>query len=144
MTLQTAADWQNPCWPRLWLYNLHYFDDLASDAAAAHRDWHRALVARWIGENPPMQGPGWEPYPLSLRIANWIKSALGPASGGPAWTSDRIASLALQVRCLLQLEYHLLGNHLWANAEGADLRRLLLRRPGGPRLARAGRGDPLP
>jgi hypothetical protein len=58
---------------KLWLYNLHYFDDLNGVAAAERTAWHRALLARWVAENPPGVGNGWEPYPSSLRIVNWIK-----------------------------------------------------------------------
>jgi hypothetical protein len=57
-----ADDWNRPDWPKLWLYNLHYFDDLNADAAAARVAWHRALVSRWVAENPPATGTGWEPY----------------------------------------------------------------------------------
>lgn len=113
-TVASAADWNRADWPRLWSYNAHYFDDLAADGADARRDWHRALVARWIAENPPGQGTGWEPYPTSLRIVNWVKWALREEP------LDRGAqqSLAVQARFLRRrLEFHLLGNHLWANAK---------------------------
>jgi hypothetical protein len=53
-----AADWNRADWPKLWLYNLHYFDDLNADAAATRVAWHRAFVARWIVENPPAAGNG--------------------------------------------------------------------------------------
>jgi len=101
--------WNDAERDKLWLYNLHYFDDLnaadalrsadapnaaadqcaadalnadANQCATAERhfvadsiraDWHRALVQRWISENPPGQGNGGEPYPTSLRIVNWVK-----------------------------------------------------------------------
>jgi len=34
------------------------------------------LIQRWIEENPPVAGNGWESYPLSLRIVNWVKWGL--------------------------------------------------------------------
>ena len=112
--LDGPDDWNNPAWEKLWLYNLHYFDDLNAQDAAAREDWHRALIQRWIVENPPGQGNGWEPYPLSLRIVNWIKWALAGHPLEAAW----IHSLAVQVRFLRRrLEHHLLGNHLFANAK---------------------------
>ncbi len=106
--------WCNPRCSKLWRYNLHYFDDLHAASAETRRDWHLALIERWIAENPPAQGDGWEPYPLSLRLVNWGALAL---SGVPlpdaAW-----ASMAVQARWLIQrLEWHLLGNHLFANAK---------------------------
>ena len=33
------ADWNRPDWDKLWLYNLHYFDDLNAESAAERRDW---------------------------------------------------------------------------------------------------------
>ncbi|WP_309089055.1 alginate lyase family protein [Phenylobacterium sp.] len=112
--LAGPGDWDNPAWPRLWLYNLHYFDDLDALGAEGRRAWHAALIARWIAENPPPSGPGWEPYCLSLRIVNWCRFAW---SGGRL-EAAAVESLAVQVRALAdQLEIHLLGNHLWANAK---------------------------
>ena len=48
--------WNDPARDKLWLYNLHYFDDLNAADAPARADWHRALVQRWMSENPPGQG----------------------------------------------------------------------------------------
>lgn len=106
--------WDDPAKAKLWRYNQHYFDDLNAEGAEGRRAWHRGLIARWIAENPPGHGSGWEPYPVSLRIVNWVKFAL---SGG---TLDATAhqSLAVQARWLTKrLEWHLLGNHLFANAK---------------------------
>ena len=112
--IATAQDWNRAEWPKLWLYNAHYFDDLVADGAAGRIDWHRALLALWVAENPPGSGNGWEPYPTSLRIVNWIKWALA----GNALDADPLHSLAVQARWLRgRLEHHLLGNHLWANAK---------------------------
>jgi uncharacterized heparinase superfamily protein len=106
--------WDNPDWPKLWRYNLHYFDDLNAAGAEARSAWHSNLIARWIADNPPGRGTGWEPYPTSLRIANWIKWALA----GNAGSSEFMHSLAVQARWLSRrLERHLLGNHLFANAK---------------------------
>lgn len=99
---------------RLWRYNLHYFDDLNALGGEQRTDWHEAELVRWIEENAPVAGTGWEPYPTSLRIVNWIKWSLaGHALGGRALTS-----LAQQVHWLTRrIEWHLLGNHLFANAK---------------------------
>lgn len=110
----TAGDWSRPDWPKLWLYNAHYFDVLATDAAAANPARADAAIANWIAENPPGSGIGWEPYPLSLRIVNWIKWALD----GHRLSAAALQSLAVQARYLLRrIEWHLLGNHLLANAK---------------------------
>lgn len=113
-SLECPDDWNHEQWPRLWLYNLHYFDDLAADNAASRAAWHAALIRRWVAENPPGEGEGWQPYPTSLRIVNWVKWALT----GNQLDSAALHSLAVQTRFLRRrLEVHLLGNHLWANAK---------------------------
>ena len=113
-SLSVAADWNDPGADRLWLYNLHYFDDLNAAGRGRRRAWHERLVARWITENPPDFGAGWESYPLSLRIVNWIKWACS----GFSLSDAAVHSLAVQARYLRRrLEYHLLGNHLLANAK---------------------------
>jgi uncharacterized heparinase superfamily protein len=113
-TIAASGDWNRQDWPKLWLYNAHYFDDLAAHDAGARANWHAALISRWIAENRPASGPGWEPYPTSLRIVNWVKWAL---RGGSLDDGARL-SLAVQTRFLhKRLETHLLGNHLWANAK---------------------------
>jgi len=108
------ADWNTPERDKLWLYNLHYFDDLRAQEAEARTKWHRSLIAQWIEQNPPGFGNGWEPYPLSLRIVNWVKWAVA----GNELEQEWVQSLAIQVRFLRKsLEWHLLGNHLLANAK---------------------------
>ena len=130
------AQWNAPAKAKLWLYNLHYFDDLAAPADAARRDMQRELVARWIAENPPGKGNGWEPYPVSLRIANWVKWALAGETLQPAW----LDSLALQTRWLAdRLEWHLLGNHLLANAKALVLGGLFFSGTEAEQWLRAGR-----
>jgi len=109
-----AMAWNDPGRAKLWLYNLHYFDDLRARGATERGAWHRALIARWIAENPPGLGNGWEPYPVSLRIVNWIAWGLAGHQPPPGFAD----SLAIQARWLSRrLEHHLLGNHLLANAK---------------------------
>ncbi len=110
----SGGDWNSPGIPKLWLYNLHYFDDLNAQDAASRAAWHALLLARWIAENPPGVGNGWEPYPLSLRLVNWLKWVLA----GNELSGAAVHSLAVQARFLTRrLEVHLLGNHLFANAK---------------------------
>ncbi len=113
--VRTADDWAAPGHSPLWAYTLHYFEDLVADGAASRRAWHDALVQDWIDRHPPLSQPGWAPYPLSLRIANWIMAILdGWDAPEPVW-----GSLALQAHILDQsVEHHLQGNHLLANAKG--------------------------
>ena len=107
----SATDWNNGAWKKLWLYNLHYFDCLRQEGGC---EGSKALIAQWIKENPLGMGNGWEPYPISLRVVNWIKWALE----GNVLDEAMRESLCLQVRWLRpRLEYHLLANHLLANAK---------------------------
>ena len=109
-----AIGWDDPEVAKLWRYNQHYFDDLNAFDAGHRAVAHAGLVTRWIAENPPASGTGWEPYPVSLRIVNWIKWAMG----GGALSANAAHSLAVQARWLCRrLEFHLLGNHLFANAK---------------------------
>jgi len=87
----------------LWLYNLHYFEyaDLT-------------LIERWIKENPVGSGIGWDPYPTSLRVANWCKWGISQESV-PKNVCSSIATQAAWIEELL--ETHLLANHLLANAK---------------------------
>lgn len=98
-------DWNPAALPRLWRYHLHYFDDRRSPHFAR-------LAERWIAEHLAGAQPGWEPYPLSRRIPNWVIWMLD----GHAPVPGMLASLDRQAASLAaQLEYHLLGNHLLAN-----------------------------
>lgn len=109
-----AQDWNTPNRDKLWLYNLHYFDEFVAPADHERAVWRRALIERWISENPPGAGNGWEPYPTSLRIVNWVKWFLSGERAEKHW----LDSLAVQARWLTErLEWHLLGNHLFANAK---------------------------
>lgn len=110
----TGRGWDDAALAKLWRYNLHYFDDLNATHAHERAGLHRELLQRWVRENPPARGTGWEPYPTSLRIVNWIKWALA----GNALPSESIESLAVQTRWLTRrIERHILGNHLYANAK---------------------------
>ncbi|HEY2630436.1 MAG TPA: alginate lyase family protein [Usitatibacter sp.] len=98
----------------LWLYNLHYFDDLNAEGNRARRPWHDEAISRWLAQNRPGRGPGWAPYPASLRIVNWIKMLCA----GAVPVDGMLQSLVIQSEQVSRnLEYHLLGNHLLANAK---------------------------
>jgi uncharacterized heparinase superfamily protein len=113
-SLSGNSGWNDAGIEKLWLYNLHYFDDLNSANAGDRKVWHQALITRWLLENLPASGNGWEPYPTSLRIVNWIKWLIN----GNVIVPGMLESLALQASWLAKrLEWHLLGNHLFANAK---------------------------
>ena len=103
--------WNDESLDMLWRYNLHYFDCLAAKNAEDAK-----LVERWIAENPKGSIPGWDPYPTSLRIVNWVKY-LNNNSELPA--SQRLSienSLRDQLYWLSNhVEWHIMANHLMAN-----------------------------
>jgi uncharacterized heparinase superfamily protein len=104
--------WNNTDQTKLWLYNLHYFDYL--NQPTINITEANTLINDWIGQNEIGQGNGWEPYPISLRIVNWIKYLSWTRNGTPTDIINQ--SLYLQCRFLFEhLEYHLLGNHLFKN-----------------------------
>jgi uncharacterized heparinase superfamily protein len=114
-----AGDLQSHGWngsekEKLWRYNQHYFDDLNGKDSPDRNNWHRRLLSDWLLSNPRAGSVGWEPYPLSLRIVNWIKWDLAEGELSDACRK----SLYLQGLTLEKnVEHHILGNHLLANAK---------------------------
>lgn len=130
-----SPDWHEQNLPKLWQYNLHYFDDLNAFNHSERQSWHQDLIESWIQRNPRGQGVGWEPYPLSLRIINWIKWDL---SGGGL--SSRAQQSLLEQACFLEknLEFHILGNHLFSNAKALCFAGAYFRGPQAERLREKG------
>ncbi|WP_286829443.1 MULTISPECIES: heparinase II/III family protein [Kordiimonas] len=126
--------WDGPEHSKLWRYNQHYFDDLNAVGAENRRSWHDGLINDWILNNEPGVGSGWEPYPTSLRIVNWVKASLN----GLELSAEAHASLFMQ-SCWLyrRVEWHLLANHVLVNAkalvfagcyfQGAEADRILVK-----------------
>ena len=110
--LDLPADWNNESLSKLWVYNLHYFEDLLSDNAQEKHSFHFQLINSWVDQNPVGYGNGWEPYPTSLRIVNILKAWLG----GLELDEKLFSSLFAQASFLSNdLEKHLLGNHYFVN-----------------------------
>ena len=107
--------WDNEFTPKLWRYNLHYFECLLQVGSSTDQSENQnSLIEKWIDNNPFGMGTAWEPYPTSLRIINWIKWHWH--CGGLSQKAK--LSLWNQVRWLKNRpEYHLLGNHLFINAK---------------------------
>lgn len=122
--IHSVADqhWEPANKSKLFVYNLHYFDDLRAGPESSlglekRLLWQQALISNWIDNNPPVQGNGWEPYPLSLRVINWMTWALR-APSQERLSPEAVHSLAIQIRFLAKrIEWHLLGNHLFVNAK---------------------------
>ena len=120
--LNDAADFGNdPDWTAngkdlLWRYNLHYFSYLMADGGISEQG-ARHLIEHWIAENPPGTKDAWDPFPISLRLVNWIKY-LSATPSIPVWAESAVRSACMQALWLEnRLEYHLLGNHLFKNAK---------------------------
>lgn len=116
--LSLASDRQKTTDDKLWLYNLHYFDFLNSQDSERWFKEHIEILKGWIKDNSKVAGEGWEPYPTSLRISNWIKYFIRQNLANESFRE----SLVQQARFLSRrCEYHLLGNHLFANAKALIL-----------------------
>jgi uncharacterized heparinase superfamily protein len=115
--------WSGEGLPKLWSYNLHYFEY----AFALSYESARALVLDWIAAHPLRKGQvGWEPYPISLRLGVWCRYFLGlhakRTAEDPALRAALWRSMSLQADWLAaHLEHHLLGNHLLENGAALAL-----------------------
>ena len=116
-------DWNATEFPRLWLYHLHYHEYLHRLPFRMARD----VVLDWIVRHRPGPGRvGWEPYPVSRRIANWCTYFLGRersrTHADDAFRDTLWASLCEQADHLQRRpEWHLLGNHLLEDAVALSL-----------------------
>jgi uncharacterized heparinase superfamily protein len=122
----TMPDWRACPVSRLWTYHLHYFD-YAADLAWAWRltgdrqfiDRFTELTLGWIEATHDGVGPGWHPYPTSVRVRRWLEALLLAGSAVPEEASERIlASVAGQCAVLAErVEWQLRGNHLQRNLQ---------------------------
>ena len=125
-----AIAWAGKDMPKLWRYNLHYFDYLQEPQRSVENKSH--LVSDWIEHNPQGTVDAWEPYTASLRIVNWVKyflslsaASLKNNTGDAGGTKgefhaglkpDWLTSLYTQALWLEQnIEYHILANHYLKN-----------------------------
>lgn len=116
VTGRLNENWNDDAFPKLWLYNLHYQDDLNALGSKDRIELIDKIVSNWISRNPPATGNGWEPYCISLRIVNWVKWIFRNENNNipEHWFS----SLKTQAKVLEQrVEYHVLANHLFANGK---------------------------
>ena len=116
-TVGFPPDWNITNAPRLWRYHLHYHEFLwLLDFAHA-----RAVVLHWIANHRLGPGQvGWEPYPTSLRLANWCAVFFGHHRAHTIEDETLCATLWASIceqaaHLQRSLEWHLLGNHLLEN-----------------------------
>jgi uncharacterized heparinase superfamily protein len=108
------SDWACLNEPKLWRYNLHYFDFLLDDAATEKiKD---KLINDWIFSSHSLKVDAWEPYPVSLRLVNWIKYFVTYKNNAVA--EGWLNSLYQQAHILFNsIEYHIDANHYLKNAK---------------------------
>ena len=133
-------DWRAAEMPKLWRYNLHYFDYLHWAGVSDRRK--PELIASWIGANPWGTPDAWEPYTVSLRIVNWVKLFLRPE-----WREEVsqgwLESLADQAAWLARnLEHHILANHYLKNGKALLFAGLFFDGADAEAWRRTGPGDP--
>ena len=103
-------DWNCDIYGKLWAYNLNYFDFLNQKDIT--RQEGISLIRNYIKKRAKLK-VGLEPYPISLRLINWIKFI----SKHRIQDEKIDKTLAKDLTILdKRLEYHLLGNHLLENA----------------------------
>jgi uncharacterized heparinase superfamily protein len=97
----------------LWIYNLQYFRYIWGMAPADAQP----LVADWIATNTAPRSAAWQPYPISLRVREWIEWLLAYGDAPEPFRHAMARSITQQTEALArQLEFHLMGNHLLENA----------------------------
>ncbi|HYW35128.1 MAG TPA: alginate lyase family protein [Balneolaceae bacterium] len=106
---ERSINWNFPDFGKLWTYHLNYFDYLMQPEMDKETGLH---IIRDFIDNEQQITVGLEAYPTSLRIFNWIKFSLRHNINA----SSVNQSLYQQLQLLQgNIEYHLLGNHLWEN-----------------------------
>lgn len=119
-------DWNRRHENHLWNYQFHYFGfaPLAARALVERGDasiWKtcRRLIESWIAEARVGGSDGWDAYPISLRVVNWIYAyALVTEREDETFLAKWRASIFDQLGFLSRhLEHHLLANHLLKNVK---------------------------
>ncbi|MBA7519424.1 hypothetical protein ES705_11502 [subsurface metagenome] len=121
---QNKINWNDSRRSKLWLYNLHYFDYIIVDGMDESKESYiikKNIISEWISSNPIGQDNGWEPYPLSLRIVNWIYFYYYDYDyfeEEPEFKNLFLNSLYHQCAYLQRfLEFHIRANHLLKNVK---------------------------
>ncbi len=122
-----TIDWNRRYESHLWNYQLHYFNHTVGCARAFVVDGNagpmrhcQKLIESWIATAHIGHSDGWDAYPISLRVVNWIYAyaLLAEKYDAPAFLQRWRTSIYQQLAFLSEhLEYHLLANHLLKNAK---------------------------
>jgi len=89
-------------------YHLNYFDYIHNFDSLKGIE----LIIEWINDNKDFNHISWDPYPISVRIVNWIQFL-----SKNRIKNDKIYKSLYQQTFVLyrRREYHLLTNHLFKN-----------------------------
>lgn len=120
-------DWNKRYEGHLWNYQFHYFGYLLPAVLRWLRDddataWQRCrqLIESWIEQARIGVSDGWDAYPISLRVVNWIYAyaLVNGHETDQLFLQKWRASIYQQLDFLSHHpEYHLLANHLLENAK---------------------------
>lgn len=103
-------DWNYSEFGKLWTYNLNYFEFLLQ--AGIRKETGLKLIKSYVG-SWEKNFVGFEPYPMSLRIINWVKFCMRHK----IVDIEISRSIFYQTKHLSRnLEFHLMANHLLENA----------------------------
>lgn len=105
-------DWNFSDFGKLWTYNLNYFEFLNQENF--QKEEGLQLIRDFISKKQTHKD-GYEPYPVSLRIINWVKF-LSRYGIHEEEINRQLYSDC--IRLTKNLEYHLLANHLLENGFG--------------------------
>ncbi|MEY4167766.1 MAG: hypothetical protein RIR52_1590 [Acidobacteriota bacterium] len=124
-TSSESPDWNRRHGSHLWNFHLHYFPFVIGAAWHAANDRSREifapvqrLIEDWILRAQPGWSDGWEAYPVSVRVVNWIYGYVLLARDYPdrRFLDRWRGSIWRQLDFLSgHLELHLLANHLFRN-----------------------------
>ena len=135
------VDWTGEPVSQLWTYHLHYFEPLSTLHVMAREGEDDAasrivtLVEGWLNATEAGRGAGWDSYPTSVRIVQWLKVLAMDGAGGRLLPEGlrhaMLRSLQRQALHLARnLEWDLAANHLLKNLCALVWAGLLLDAPG--------------
>jgi hypothetical protein len=109
---EKTIDWNFKKHGLLWTYNLNYFDFLNQENVKKTEGL--AIIGSFLA-NTDDKSVGFEPFPISLRLINWVKFFIKNGINEPCFRAEirRAATILTD-----KLEFHILGNHLLENGFG--------------------------
>lgn len=126
VSFDEQPEWHNTELTRLWRFHLHYFDfvnDLiiwyASGKPNAAFQTFRRLASSWIDHNQRLEGDGWHPFTISVRLVNWINAMSvfeRQLVDDQSFYQNLLSSLFGQAQFLSKdIEFDVRGNHILKN-----------------------------